>query len=64
VETPADLASALAKDRRAGAAWEELSFTRRKELARGIEQARKPETRARRLLTALDELRAQSTRRR
>jgi hypothetical protein len=49
VELPADLAAVLAKDAKARAEWGRLSYSRQKEYAEAIEQARKPETRARRL---------------
>lgn len=58
VEVPADLAAELATDERARAAWEKLSYTRRKEIAGGLVEAKRPETRARRLASALEELRA------
>jgi len=57
VEPPADLAKALARDKRAAAAWESLSFTDKKEIARSLEEAKKPETRERRLVAALTQLR-------
>jgi hypothetical protein len=57
VEVPADLAAALAVDRKAAAAWEKLSYTNRKEIARSLEEAKKPETRERRLKAALERLR-------
>jgi uncharacterized protein YdeI (YjbR/CyaY-like superfamily) len=56
LEVPADLAAALARDRHAAAAWERLSYTDRKEIARALEEAKKPETRARRLAAALERL--------
>src|SRR4030081_847919 len=56
VEPPADLARELARDKKAAAAWAALSFTNKKELARSLEDAKKPETRERRLVTALDQL--------
>jgi hypothetical protein len=51
VETPPDLASALgkAKNKKAKAAWEKLSYSHQKEHAEAIEDAKKPETRARRI---------------
>jgi Domain of unknown function (DUF1905)/Bacteriocin-protection, YdeI or OmpD-Associated len=58
VEPPADLARDLARDKKAAASWEKLSFTNKKELARGLEEAKKPETRGRRLATAIAKLRA------
>ena len=56
VEPPADLANALAKDKSAAAAWEKLSFTNQKEMARSLEEAKKPETRKKRLAAALAKL--------
>lgn len=58
VLVPADLAQALARDRRASGAWDSLSYTNRKELARSLEEAKKPETRTRRLSAAMEKLRA------
>lgn len=58
VELPADLARALAPDEKATAAWEALSYTNRKEMARSLEEAKRPETRARRLAQAIDSLRS------
>ena len=55
---PDDLAKALARDKRSAAAWERLSFTARKEIARSLEEAKKAETRERRLAAALERLRA------
>jgi len=58
VEMPADLAKAIGRDKQALTAWEKLSFTSKKEMARGLEEAKKPETRQRRLQGALETLRA------
>jgi hypothetical protein len=58
VEPPADLAEALAKDKSAAAAWEKLSFTNQKEMARSLEEAKKPETRKKRLAAAVAKLTA------
>lgn len=58
VEVPSDLAKALGADAVAKAAWEKLSFTHRKEHAQALEEAKKPETRARRLEKTLAMLRA------
>jgi hypothetical protein len=58
VEPPADLATALARDKKAAAAWEALSFTIKKEHARGLEEAKRPETRERRLAKTLEFLRS------
>jgi len=57
VSVPDDLAKALARDRESAAAWERLSFTNKKEIARSLEEAKRPETRERRLAAALERLR-------
>ena len=57
VEVPTDLAGALARDERAQACFDGLSYTHRKEWVRWIEEAKKPETRARRLTTTVESLR-------
>ena len=58
VELPADLAKALVRDKKASAAWEALSYTSKKEMARSLEEARRQETRERRLTQALESLRS------
>ena len=58
IEPPADLAAALVRDANAKKAWDKLSYTNRREIALGLEEAKKPETRERRLRTALERLRA------
>jgi hypothetical protein len=60
VDVPADLAAALAAEPAAVQAWEKLSYTHRKEWARSVEDAKKPETRARRIAAAVDALRTPS----
>jgi len=57
VDVPDDLAAELETDRSAHAVWEGWSFTRRKEAARLLTEAKRPETRARRLEKVLAELR-------
>lgn len=57
VEIPAALAEALASDPAAKAAFDALSYTRRKEIARGISEAKQDATRESRLAKALEELR-------
>jgi hypothetical protein len=57
VEIPDDLAAELEGDPSARAAWGTWSFTRQNEAARSLTEARKPETRARRLEKVLAELR-------
>jgi hypothetical protein len=57
VEVPDDLAAQLKQDASAAAAWDAWSFTRQKEAARSLTEAKKPETRASRLEKVLAELR-------
>jgi hypothetical protein len=57
VEPPKALADALAGDAEARAAFERLSYTHRKEYARWVEEARREETRTRRVAEALARLR-------
>ncbi len=57
VEVPPDLAKVLARDKKAAAAWEVLSYTNRKEAARALEEAKRPETREKRLAATLAKLR-------
>ncbi len=56
VAVPHDLAAELERDAGVAAAWQRLSFTNRKEIAQSLEDAKKPETRERRLRAALDRL--------
>jgi len=53
---PADLAQALSASPAAQAAWDRLSFTRRRENVLLVEGAKKPETRLRRIEKILAEL--------
>jgi hypothetical protein len=57
VELPEALASALAADSTAGSAFDALSLTHRKEYARWVAEAKRQETRERRLAQALELLR-------
>ena len=57
VEPPPDLARILTRDRKAAAAWAKLSYTNKREMARSLEEAKKPETRERRLDAAAEKLR-------
>jgi Bacteriocin-protection, YdeI or OmpD-Associated/Domain of unknown function (DUF1905) len=57
VELPEALASALGADGNARAAFDALSFTHRKEYARWITEAKRSETRDRRVTQALERLR-------
>jgi bacteriocin resistance YdeI/OmpD-like protein/uncharacterized protein DUF1905 len=56
VEVPPDLAEALAGRPELEAAFEALSFTHRREYAHWIEEAKRPETRQRRVAGTLDRL--------
>lgn len=56
VTPPADLARALKANRDAQATWDKLSYTHRKEYARSVEEAKRPETRQRRLEEAVARL--------
>ena len=57
VELPPALAAALAADSEALAAFEQLSYTHRKEHARWVAEAKRDETRERRVAKTLDRLR-------
>ena len=58
VKPPVDLAEALEKNARIKKAWNQLSYTDQKEHVRGLEDAKKPETRARRLVKMIERLNA------
>jgi hypothetical protein len=60
VEAPGELVEAFGSDPSLLTAWDALSFTARKGMAREIEGAKRPETRARRVETALGTLRQRS----
>jgi hypothetical protein len=62
VEVPEALASALAADPEAQAKFDALAFTHRKEYARWIAEAKREETRVRRVEQALEMIRAGRTR--
>lgn len=49
INPPADFARALKGNKEAQATWDKLSFTHRREHVEHIEEAKKPETRARRI---------------
>jgi bifunctional DNA-binding transcriptional regulator/antitoxin component of YhaV-PrlF toxin-antitoxin module len=51
-----DLAEALKENFDAGAVWEKLSYTHKKEFVAAIEDAKKPETRTRRMQKTIEEL--------
>ena len=58
VTPPADLVKALKAAPPAWDRWRELSYTHQREHAEAVEQAKKPETRARRLAKAVEMVRA------
>ena len=64
VDVPADLAKALRAAPPAWERWEELSFTHQREWAEAVEEAKKPETRARRIEQAVREIGARAPRKR
>ena len=57
VDLPPDLAAALAKDPEARSAFDALSYTHRKEYVRWITEAKRDETRQRRLHRSIELLR-------
>jgi hypothetical protein len=59
VEIPPELAAALAANPAAQAAFDRLSFTNRKEIATSVAEAKRPETRERRLAAAMARLGSQ-----
>ena len=61
ITPPADLARALSANKTAQAAWDKLSYTHRKEYARAVEEAKRPETRVRRIEKAIAELQAKKS---
>lgn len=62
VEVPEALAAALAGDQQAASAFDRLAFTHRKEFARWVAEAKREETRDRRVQQALEMLREGRTR--
>ena len=58
VDVPGDLAAALAAEPGAAEAWEKLAYSHQKEWVRSVEDAKKPETRARRVAAAVEALRS------
>jgi uncharacterized protein YdeI (YjbR/CyaY-like superfamily) len=55
VDVPADLWAAITTADLVEA-WERQSYTNRKEFARGVDEAKKPETRSRRIAKVVDTL--------
>ncbi|MEX0429228.1 YdeI/OmpD-associated family protein [Nocardioides sp. DS6] len=62
VDVPSDLAAALAEDPTVKAAYDALAFTHRKEFARWVAEAKRPETRERRIAQAVEMIREGRTR--
>lgn len=62
VDVPAALATALAADGEAAAAFERMAFTHRKEYARWVAEAKRDETRERRVAQAVEMIRSGKTR--
>jgi hypothetical protein len=58
VEAPADLARALARRARAKAAWDKLATSHRRAYVEAVEEAKKPETRRRRIAGVVEALSA------
>ena len=56
VEVPVDLAEALARTEAARAAFEGLSFSHKREYVRSITEAKRPQTRARRIELTIEQL--------
>ena len=62
VTVPADLTRALKAAPPAWARWQDLSYSHQREYVEALEEARKPETRARRLAAAVREITARPER--
>jgi len=60
VEPPKELAAALKKNADARAGWEKMSFTHKREWAQAIAEAKKPETREKRIAQAVAALTARA----
>jgi hypothetical protein len=60
VEVPEELAAALRKSPRAKAAWDKLSYSHRREYVGHITEAKKPETRERRVQRTIGALQERS----
>jgi uncharacterized protein YdeI (YjbR/CyaY-like superfamily) len=64
ITPPADLVRALKAEPPAWDRWRELSYSHQREHAEAITQAKKPETRARRIAAAVRALRLRAARKR
>ena len=58
VTVPSDLRAALAESPEAKAAFAAMSFTHRREYVEWVEEAKRPETRSRRIATTVERVRA------
>jgi hypothetical protein len=58
ITPPADFVKALKSNKEAHAMWDKLSYSHRKEHVKAIEEAKRPETRARRIEKAVTQLAA------
>ena len=58
VDVPKDLAAELRKDKSAEATWDRLSYSHRRQHVMAIEEAKSPDTRARRVAKAMEMLRS------
>ena len=58
VRVPADLQAALAGDPEAKAAFARLSFSHRREYAEWVKEAKRPDTRQRRIVATVERVRA------
>jgi bifunctional DNA-binding transcriptional regulator/antitoxin component of YhaV-PrlF toxin-antitoxin module len=56
IEPPIDLAKALDENSEASAVWEKLSYSHKREYATAIEEAKRAETRERRVRKTIEEL--------
>lgn len=61
VDLPADLATAIAADADVAERFDRMPYTHRLEYARWIDEARRPETRTRRIEAAVERIRASRT---
>ena len=57
IEPPSELAQMIAHDKKAAASWDKLSYTNKKEMSLSITEAKRAETRERRLAEAIKRLR-------
>jgi hypothetical protein len=58
IDPPPELARLIARDKKAAATWAKLSYTNQREMALSITEAKRPETRERRVAAAMQRLRA------